>query len=153
MRGATALAGDALEVPSVVVTGSAASLAQDVVVGRHRLTADEPAAAGGTDRGPGPYDLLLAALGTCTSMTLSLYARRKQWPLVRVIVRLRHAKIDALDCGTCETREGMVDHIERDVELIGNLDVAQRARLLEIANRCPVHRTLTSEIDIQTRLV
>ena len=153
MRGATALAGDALEVPSVVVTGSAASLAQDVVVGRHRLTADEPAAAGGTDRGPGPYDLLLAALGTCTSMTLSLYARRKQWPLVRVIVRLRHAKIDALDCGTCETREGMVDHIERDVELIGNLDVAQRARLLEIANRCPVQRTLTSEIDIQTRLV
>jgi len=153
VRGATALAGDALEVPSVVVTGSAASLAQDVVVGRHRLTADEPAAAGGTDRGPGPYDLLLAALGTCTSMTLSLYARRKQWPLVRVIVRLRHAKIDALDCGTCETREGMVDHIERDVELIGNLDVAQRARLLEIANRCPVHRTLTSEIDIQTRLV
>lgn len=153
MRGATALAGDALEVPSVVVTGSAASLAQDVVVGRHRLTADEPAAAGGTDRGPGPYDLLLAALGACTSMTLSLYARRKQWPLVRVIVRLRHAKIDALDCGTCETREGMVDHIERDVELIGNLDVAQRARLLEIANRCPVHRTLTSEIDIQTRLV
>ena len=153
MRGATALAGDALEVPSVVVTGSAASLAQDVVVGRHRLTADEPAAAGGTDRGPGPYDLLLAALGTCTSMTLSLYARRKQWPLVRVIVRLRHAKIDALDCGTCETREGMVDHIERDVELIGNLDVAQRARLLEIANRCPVHRTLMSEIDIQTRLV
>jgi len=153
VRGATALAGDALEVPSVVVTGSAASLAQDVVVGRHRLTADEPAAAGGTDRGPGPYDLLLAALGACTSMTLSLYARRKQWPLVRVIVRLRHAKIDALDCGTCETREGMVDHIERDVELIGNLDVAQRARLLEIANRCPVHRTLTSEIDIQTRLV
>jgi len=153
VRGATALAGDALEVPSVVVTGSAASLAQDVVVGRHRLTADEPTAAGGTDRGPGPYDLLLAALGACTSMTLSLYARRKQWPLVRVIVRLRHAKIDALDCGTCETREGMVDHIERDVELIGNLDVAQRARLLEIANRCPVHRTLTSEIDIQTRLV
>jgi uncharacterized OsmC-like protein len=150
---ATALASDAVAGPNVVVTGTAASLAQDVVVGRHRLTADEPAAAGGTDRGAGPYDLLLAALGACTSMTLSLYARRKQWPLVRVIVRLRHAKIYAIDCATCDTRAGMVDHIEREVELIGNLDVAQRARLLEIANRCPVHRTLTSEIDIQTRLV
>ena len=153
MRIATTLASDALEMPGVVVTGAAASLSQDIVVGRHRLTADEPVAAGGTDRGAGPYDLLLAALGACTSMTLALYARRKQWPLVRVIVRLRHAKIYAVDCATCETREGMVDHIERDVELIGNLDVAQRARLLEIANRCPVHRTLTSEIDIRTRLV
>jgi uncharacterized OsmC-like protein len=153
VRGATALAGDELEVPSVVVTSTAASLAQDIVVGRHRLTADEPEVAGGTDRGAGPYDLLLAALGACTSMTLSLYARRKQWPLVRVIVRLRHTKIDAIDCATCETRDGMVDHIERDVELIGNLDVAQRARLLEIANRCPVHCTLTSGIDIQTRVV
>ena len=153
MRIATTLARDELEVPNVLVTGTAPSLAQDIVVGRHRLTADEPAAAGGTDRGAGPYDLLLAALGACTSITLSLYARRKQWPLVRVIVRLRHAKVYAIDCATCETREGMVDHIERDVELIGNLDVEQRARLLEIANRCPVHRTLTSEIDIQTRLV
>jgi len=153
VRIATTLARDELEVPNVLVTGTAASLAQDIVVGRHRLTADEPAAAGGTDTGAGPYDLLLAALGACTSMTLSLYARRKQWPLVRVIVRLRHAKVYATDCATCETRDGMVDHIERDVELIGNLDVAQRARLLEIANKCPVHRTLTSEIDIQTRLV
>jgi len=153
VRIATTLARDELEAPNVLVTGTAASLAQDIAVGRHRLTADEPAAAGGTDRGAGPYDLLLAALGACTSMTLSLYARRKQWPLVRVIVRLRHAKVYAIDCARCETREGMVDHIERDVELIGNLDVAQRARLLEIANRCPVHRTLTSEIDIQTRLV
>ncbi len=153
MRIATTLARDELEAPNVLVTGTAASLAQDIAVGRHRLTADEPAAAGGTDRGAGPYDLLLAALGACTSMTLSLYARRKQWPLVRVIVRLRHAKVYAIDCARCETREGMVDHIERDVELIGNLDLAQRARLLEIANRCPVHRTLTSEIDIQTRLV
>ena len=153
MRIATTLARDELEAPNVLVTGTAASLAQDIVVGRHRLTADEPAAAGGTDRGAGPYDLLLAALGACTSMTLSLYARRKQWPLVRVIVRLRHAKVYAIDCARCETREGMVDHIERDVELIGNLDLAQRARLLEIANRCPVHRTLTSEVDIQTRLV
>ena len=150
---ATALARDELEVPNVLVTGTAASLAQDIVVGRHRLTADEPAVAGGTDRGAGPYDLLLAALGACTSMTLSLYARRKQWPLVRVVVRLRHAKIYAIDCATCETREGMVDHIERDVELVGNLDVNQRARLLEIANRCPVHRTLSSKVDIRTSLV
>jgi putative redox protein len=119
VRVATALAGDELDLPNVLVTGTAATLAQDIVVGRHRFTADEPAVAGGTDRGAGPYDLLLAALGACTSMTLSLYARRRQWPLVRVGVRLRHATIYAIDCATCETREGRVDHIECDVELIG----------------------------------
>jgi putative redox protein len=139
-------------VGTVVVTGDASGLAQDITVGRHRLTADEPLASGGTDAGPNPYDLLLCALGSCTSMTLALYARRKQWPLRAVTVRLSHSKIYAADCETCETREGQLDRIEREVELVGDLDEGQRARLLEIANRCPVHRTLTSEIDIQTRL-
>jgi putative redox protein len=139
-------------VGTVVVTGDASGLAQDITVGRHRLTADEPLAGGGTDAGPNPYDLLLCALGSCTSMTLALYARRKQWPLRAVTVRLSHSKIYAADCETCETREGQLDRIEREVELVGDLDEGQRARLLEIANRCPVHRTLTSEIDIQTRL-
>ena len=86
-------------------------------------------------------------------MTISLYARRKQWPLEAVTVRLRHSKIHAADCTDCETKDGMLDRIERDVELQGHLSEAQRARLIEIANKCPVHRTLTSEIDIRTRLV
>jgi putative redox protein len=135
----------------VVVEGSAAGFAQQVTVDGHRLLADEPRAVGGTDTGPGPYDLLLAALGACTSMTVALYARRKQWPLESVRVRLRHDRIHAADCADCETKQGMLDRIERDVELAGPLDAQQRARLLEIANKCPVHRTLTSEIVIRTR--
>jgi uncharacterized OsmC-like protein len=138
---------------SVVVRGAASGFAQDVVVERHRLNADEPVAAGGTDTGPNPYDYLLVALGSCTSMTLAMYARRKQWPLEAVEVRLRHSKIHAADCAECETKEGRLDRIERDIALSGPLDGEQRARLLEIADRCPVHRTLTSEIDIRSRLV
>ncbi len=145
--------GEGAAARGVTVSGSAAGLAQRISVGRHRLTGDEPTSAGGTDTGPNPYDLLLAALGSCTSMTITLYARRKQWPLDSVTVRLRHSKIHAADCESCETKEGWLDHIERDVELTGSLSGEQRARLLEIANRCPVHRTLTSEIDITTRLV
>jgi putative redox protein len=137
----------------VTVRGNAAGFAQEVSVGPHRLSGDEPASAGGTDTGPTPYDLLLAALGSCTSMTVALYARRKRWPLVAVTVTLRHSKIHAADCESCETKEGKLDHIERDVELVGSLSREQRARLLEIADMCPVHRTLTSEIDIQTRLI
>ncbi len=137
----------------VVVYGSAKGFAQEILVGGHRLLSNEPIAAGGTDTGPGPYDLLLAALGSCTSMTISLYARRKQWPLEAVRVRLRHLKIYAEDCGNCETKSGMLDRIERDVELVGPLDAQQRTRLLDIANKCPVHRTLTSEISIETRLI
>jgi putative redox protein len=136
----------------VTVTGSAAGFAQEISVGRHRLSADEPTSEGGTDSGPNPYDLLLAALGSCTSMTVALYARRKGWPLDRVSVKLQHSKIHAADCESCETREGLLDHIDRMLELTGRLSDEQRARLLEIANKCPVHRTLTSEIDIQTRL-
>jgi uncharacterized OsmC-like protein len=136
----------------VVVRGDAGGFAQEIAVGAHRLAADEPTAAGGTDTGPNPYDLLLASLGACTSMTVALYARRKGWPLEAVTVRLRHAKIHAADCADCETREGMIDRIERDIELTGVLTDEQRVRLLEIAGRCPVHRTLRSEIDIRTRL-
>ena len=136
----------------VVVRGGAAGFAQEIVVGAHRLAADEPTSVGGTDTGPNPYDLLLASLGSCTSMTVALYARRKGWPLEAVTVRLRHSRIHAADCADCETREGMIDRIERDIELAGALTDEQRARLLEIADRCPVHRTLVSEIDIRTRL-
>ena len=136
----------------VVVRGGVAGFAQEITIGAHRLAADEPTAVGGTDTGPTPYDLLLASLGSCTSMTVALYARRKQWPLEGVTVRLRHAKMHAADCNDCETRVGMIDRIERDVELAGPLTDDQRSRLLEIAGKCPVHRTLTSEIDIRTQL-
>jgi len=153
MSASEASGGNASVKRTVIVTGKASGFVQDVTVGPHRLTADEPLASGGTDAGPDPYELLLAALGVCTSMTVSLYARRKQWPLQAVTVRLRHSKIHAADCASCETREGRLDHIERELELLGELDAEQRARLLEIANKCPVHRTLTSEIDIQTRLL
>ena len=138
---------------TVVVSGAASAFVQDVQLGRHRLTADEPEAQGGNDIGPNPYDLLLAALGTCTSMTLGLYARAKNLPLERVVVHLEHSKVHARDCADCEATGRKIDHIERRIELHGQLDSTQRARLIEIANKCPVHRTLTSEIRIDTREV
>jgi uncharacterized OsmC-like protein len=139
------------QIREVVVRGSANAFVQTITVAGHELTADEPVDVGGTDTGPGPYDLLLAALGSCTSMTVALYARRKQWPLEAVTVRLRHSKIHAEDCRDCETKIGMLDQIERWVELVGSLDETQRTKLLEIADKCPVHRTLTSEIVIRSR--
>ena len=114
------------------------------------MLTDEPTDFGGLDSGPGPYDLVLAGLGACTSMTLRLYAERKALPLERVTVELSHSRIHAADCETCETKEGMVDRIERTIALRGTLDAEQRERLLEIADKCPVHRTLTSEVDIRT---
>lgn len=138
-------------VHSVVVQGNADGFAQQIVAGSHHLRGDEPLSEGGTDTGPSPYDLLLAALGSCTSMTVAMYARRKNWPLARVTVELRHRKIHAEDCAECETRVGMLDEIERDIRFSGSLTVEQRAKLLEIADKCPVHRTLTSEIKIKTR--
>jgi uncharacterized OsmC-like protein/alpha-beta hydrolase superfamily lysophospholipase len=125
---------------------------QTVTVGPHRLLADEPAAAGGEDAGLAPYDFLLAGLGACTSMTMRLYAERKSLPLERTTVTLRHSKIHAQDCAECETREGMLDQIDRIIAMEGPLDVEQRKRLMEIADKCPVHRTLTSEIRILTQL-
>jgi len=142
-----------MDLKTVVVRGRAGELRQDVQSGRHQLVVDEPVADGGTDAGPTPYDLLLAALGACTAMTVRMYARRKGWPLDDIEVRLRHEKIHARDCAECETKEGRLDHVEREIALHGSLDASQRARLLEIANRCPVHRTLVSEIHVSTRLV
>lgn len=126
---------------------------QIITVGPHHLVADEPIAAGGEDAGPGPYDFLLAGLGACTSMTMRLYADRKSLPLDRVTVTLKHSKIYAKDCAECETRDGMLDQIERDIAIDGALDAEQRKKLMEIADKCPVHRTLTSEIRIVTKAV
>lgn len=136
----------------VIVRGTATGFAQDIVAGPHQFVSDEPASVGGTDRGPTPYDLLLAALGSCTSMTLAMYARRKQWALERVTVRLRHSRVHAEDCADCETGTAKLTLIERDIEVEGALDEEQRARLLEIANRCPVHLTLTTQMHITTKL-
>lgn len=136
----------------VVVHGKAAGFAQTITARNHQLAADEPTAFGGTDTGPTPYDLLLSALGACTSMTISMYARRKQWPLESVTVALTHSKIHASDCADCETKEGRLDRIECDIQLAGPLSEEQRARLFEIAKKCPVHRTLTTEVDLRLQL-
>jgi putative redox protein len=135
----------------VVVRGKADGFFQNVEIGAHRLSADEPKEFDGTDRGSSPYDLLLAALGTCTSMTIGFYARKQGWPLDDIVVSLRHAKIHANDCAECETKVGKIDRIDVDIRLVGSLTPEQRAKLLQIANLCPVHRTLTSEINIRTQ--
>src|SRR6186713_2348563 len=150
-RGSEPVQGETHAPGIVVVRGAATGFAQELIAGSHQGVSDEPASVGGTDRGPTPYDLLLAGLGSCTSMTIAMYARRKQWPLERVTVRLRHSRVHAEDCAACEKRPAKLTLIERDIELEGSLDDEQRERLLEIANRCPVHRTLTSQIDIRTR--
>lgn len=121
-----------------------------ITTGRHHWLGDEPAAVGGDDLGPNPYQMLTAALGACTAMTLRMYANRKQWPLEKVSVTLAHAKIHAADCAECEARSGQIDRIERGIHIEGDLDEAQRARLMEIADKCPVHRTLHSEVQIVT---
>ena len=139
--------------PHVIARGSTSGFAQEIEIGPHRLTADEPVESGGTNTGASPYDLLLAALGSCTSMTISLYARRNHWPLEKVEVSLWHSKIHAADCAECETKTGMLDQIERVIAVEGALDSEQRKKLLEIADKCPVHRTLSSEIRILTRAV
>ena len=136
----------------VVVCGDAKGFTQEIVVGPHRLVADEPKDVGGDDEGPTPYDLLLAALGSCTSITVTMYARRKSWPLQGVTARLRHSRIHATDCAECETKEGKIDRIELDIEFAGPLSDEQRSKLLEIAEKCPVHRTLVSETNIRTRV-
>jgi uncharacterized OsmC-like protein len=137
--------------PEVVVRGGADSFKQEIIAGKHRLVADEPVSAGGGDAGPDPYDYLLASLGVCTSMTVGLYARRKQLLLENIAVSLWHSRIHARDCEECETKDGMVDRIDVELELTGPLTSEQHAKLMEIAGKCPVHRTLTSEINIRLR--
>jgi putative redox protein len=134
-----------------VAEAGTGTYSQQITAGHHRLMADEPQPIG-ADTGPNPYDLLLAALGACTSMTVRMYANRKSWPLERVRVTLRHSRIHAEDCADCETSSRLIDHIDRDIELAGNLNDTQRQQLLHIANRCPVHQTLTSEVHIATSL-
>jgi putative redox protein len=138
---------------TVTVIGDPSGLRQVISVGPHRLLADEPKASGGSDAGPDPYELLLSALGSCTNMTLRMYADRKKWPLKEIRVALTHSKNYADDCVNCEQPAAMLDRIERRITLIGELSVEQRQRLLEIANLCPVHKSLTSRIDIQTDLL
>jgi len=137
----------------VVVHGDAAGFAQKIDIGSHQISADEPLSYGGTDSGASPYDLLLAALGACTSMTIGLYARKRGWPLDQITVSLRHSKIHARDCEDCDTKEGRIDRIEVEIHLEGGLSREQRTKLMEIADKCPVHQTLTSEINIKSRAV
>jgi uncharacterized OsmC-like protein/alpha/beta superfamily hydrolase len=136
----------------VLVRSGKTGFQTEIIANGHRLIADEPIPAGGADTGPSPYDFLVASLGSCTAVTIRMYADRKQWPLEQVVVRLKHEKIHAEDCRNCETKEGKLDHITREIEPIGPLSKEQRERLVQIANRCPVHRTLTSEITIETSL-
>ena len=138
---------------SEVIVHSVGFLKQEITAGNHRLVADEPKEAGGSDEGPDPYSLLLAALGACTSMTLQLYARRKGWPLEKVEVKLSHSRIHAEDCAECATTQGYITRIERRIALAGPLSDEQKTRLLEIAQHCPVHKTLTTEMSIKDYLV
>jgi uncharacterized OsmC-like protein/alpha-beta hydrolase superfamily lysophospholipase len=143
---------DETSVPGTVVVRETrnGNLQNQVIAGTHQFLADEPVSVGGMDSGPGPYDLLLAALGACTSMTVRLYADRKQWPLKRTTVKLKHGRIYAKDCAECETKEGKIDHIDRVITFEGDLDAEQHQRLMEIADKCPVHHTLTSEVIIKS---
>ena len=140
-----------VEAGTVVVASTGETpFAQVLLDGRHVLAADEPASAGGGDKGPGPYELLLMSLGSCTSMTVHMYAARRKWPLEQVVVRLRHSRVYVEDCENCEKPASMISRIDKRLEFVGPLDEAQRTRLTEIADHCPVHKTLTSKIEIRT---
>ena len=139
--------------PITVSDGGVGSLKAEIGIGAHHLTADDGKDANGQTIGPEPHDYLLAGLGACTAITVRLYADRKKFPLERVTVHLSRRKIKAADCPDCRTKEGEVEEISREIELAGALDEAARTRLVEIAERCPVHRTLTGEIKIRTRLI
>jgi uncharacterized OsmC-like protein len=133
---------------TVVVTGGPAGFKRDITAGTHHLVADEPVDVGGTDRGPGPYELILGAMGACMSMTLGLYARRKAIPLEGVVVRLRHGRNYESDCENCETQDVRLDRVTAQLELTGPLTAEQRTKLIEIAHKCPVHRTLSAGIAV-----
>ncbi|MBL8148978.1 MAG: OsmC family protein [Blastocatellia bacterium] len=136
-----------------VIARSLSNLKVHLQAGQHFFVADEPTSLGGEDQGPDPYSLLLSALGACTTMTIELYARRKGWPLEEVEVVLTHAKIHASDCQDCEEKEGQIDEIRRRIKLVGSLTQEQKAKLMEIATKCPVHKTLTNEIKIRDKMV
>ena len=137
---------------TVVVEGPTTGFRTEVQVAGHHLTVDEPVPVGGSDAGPSPYEMLLAALGSCTAMTLRLYADHRKWPLERAVVKLRHHKVHAKDCVDCETKPAKMDVVDRVLVLEGPLDDAQRAKLVEIAERCPVHQTLGGTIHVNTTL-
>lgn len=139
--------------PHVVVVGDSKGFTQKVQAGKHQLITDEPTSYGGTDSGASPYDLILAALGSCTSMTVGLYARKRGWSVDKITVSLWHSKIHAKDCDDCLTKDGRIDRIEMEIHLDGSLTDEQRAKLMEVAGKCPVHQTLTHEINIKTRAV
>ncbi|HEX4158496.1 MAG TPA: OsmC family protein [Rhizomicrobium sp.] len=136
----------------IVVIETCNGLQQYLLDGRHRLVADEPDSVGGNDAGPDPYGLLLMALGACTSITLRLYARRKSWPLKKIRVHLRHARVHAEDCRDCDEKPVRLDCIDRVIQLDGALNAEQLAQLLVIAEHCPVHRSLAAGFDVTTRL-
>jgi putative redox protein len=143
--------GSAADEHVVTHTGQSGYLT-DIMVNNHSLIADEPLNVGGTNLGPTPFEYLISALGACTSMTLRMYADRKEWPLESVNVKLKHKKVPADECESCETKQGKINQFDREIELEGPLDEDQKKRLLQIADRCPVHRTLKSEIIINTKL-
>ena len=136
---------------AVVVNGGQVNFVQNISVGQHLFQADEPVNAGGLDAGPDPYELLLSSLGACVSITLRMYAERKLWPLESVQVRLTYARVHAEDCAACDREVRLIDAIDVEVSVVGDLSGDQRKRLMEIAGKCPVHRTLTSSIQIRTR--
>lgn len=139
----------------VIVRSVGQKLTQEIIAGQeqeHHVLSDEPSAEGGENRGPTPYDFLLGSLGSCTAITLFMYARRKNWDLTGVRVKLKHDRVHAKDCVDCEKKTGFIDRIDREISLEGNLDESQRERLLYIAQHCPVHKTLTNEIRINDKL-
>jgi len=137
----------------VSVESTSPSFLERISAGRHSLQADEPFDAGGQDSGPSPYEFLLAALGSCQAITLRMYAARKSWPLEGVCVDLSHTKVHADDAAECASADRLVDRVEVEIRLIGELSDEQQQRLLAVAEKCPVHRTLSSPVQIRTRLL
>lgn len=142
-----------VEPGSVIVRECDKKFTREILTPHHRLISDEPITLGGADLGFNPYELLLAALGSCTSMTLRMYANHKQIDLQDITVELHHSRVHAEDCSGCEKQKTQIDVITRTIQLHGNLSDQQRARLLEIANQCPVHKTLQNKIRIDTNLI